>query len=1001
MKLFPTFYADFLILLSVAPHESASELMLNEVIPYQARSNLLIDFDWDVPVRTPNPKMLGCLNALVKSVFQKYYGIPERNLKFKFFHNAKSHGVHILFSSISYCRGSTREQKALEILIITIRRAMSESAELVGTWTFDSLPNKNGGIRMPLMNRIDKSGNRDPENFYMLYEEQGSEMLPIVSYRDSVTNSLVRGDVNDPLTRLACFRGHLLFHTESAGPAHMLSALKNNNIVNLDATEHAFGVADDVESVRSVVRLDRYGFEDPDAPEMSIERVRELRAREEYENYLKDLEKYITSPEQIAYLRANNFYKKAELAARAQRTPFPFGVKGPVPIADALQILAPIQMGMVMKSVTIGQLTLDVVYESIIEVMNKHYFCIGKNVYSRRWNPLNTETILHEQPSGSWIASVVNYELTGVAIVTTVTPKKGDPYETVKYHRLKVWELWLKSPLRLSYDSIVFNPYPIGHPSGLRPRQLNLWNGWRWPRDELKSAYLNLNTRERDLLQKLQNHIFNVLCDKDHQKFQFLMSLLARKFRNPEFRANACCCFLGHQGAGKSFFFEEILFALARPHAVKCVDLGNFFERFNEHYANKMIVFFDEATFHGANKVNSQLKNWITSDVMNIEGKFKDQKILNNFTVSFLVTNQPRAVPLGTDARRFAMFHCARNAPRGGNSIHHNEMFNQLFSISRDPKNLNALQAWFYQFFDENLFSESDLTKFGKFGFHAFPQSCIQVLQEHKATSIAPITQFWKLKLESGYHYSPCADYLLNALEDDGVLGFNNIAAVAHFDHISEEDLIKFPYLGHYLHGRRLSDFSEQFMDRQSVVNFAKIIRRNRYLEYKTRSAWLGLASTRLLYEEFCRMLPMLQRDRYSGTDYDTFRKHTVNLFTHLANDNATLNISVKGIWKARSELRISPTVPDATYNEQVCDPNHDEIGTLRPNGFHYTTDEEYWVLGSLEFLRRELYINSGHDTTPNKVHTKYDLDTLDSSLYSTEKSMEIFEYFQSTITLD
>ena len=87
MKIFPLFYANFLMLLALAPHEIAHDLLLNEVIPYNARSNLLIDFDWDVPVRVPDAKMLGHLNKMIVDVFQNSYGLADRYVKFKFLTN--------------------------------------------------------------------------------------------------------------------------------------------------------------------------------------------------------------------------------------------------------------------------------------------------------------------------------------------------------------------------------------------------------------------------------------------------------------------------------------------------------------------------------------------------------------------------------------------------------------------------------------------------------------------------------------------------------------------------------------------------------------------------------------------------------------------------------------------------------------------------------------------------------------------------------------------------
>lgn len=617
-----------------------------------------------------------------------------------------------------------------------------------------------------------------------------------------------------------------------------------------------------------------------------------------------------------------------------------------------------------------GSSATDVELE-ILKVFNKHFAWISRQaiIITRNYSVLENDVEFGYWQQGVFASTFKNVVWKGSI---TVAGKDGKEVKRNKVYQCA--KIWLEHPARRTYTDVVFNPYPRDHPTGPKADQFNSYIGWAWTKDEILRAYdEDLNPQRVDVVNAFQKHIFNVLCNRDHQKFQWFMCLLCKKIRQPWFRPDSCAVFTGNEGSGKTTVFDFLL-AFAGKCGAKCTDVEQLLGNFNAEYRNKLIVYLDEASWAGAIRNNNQLKTFITSSTQRTEQKYRDSQVSPNYTMMFMTANDHVVVRQGEHARRWALFSVRLNSARG-NPDEHRAYFDKLYQMPED--NWTCMKIWLAQFYQEDLYPSAMLQSFGTFANHTFPMSCIQELESQKNFSMGSISKYWQMVLQREYTYRPHLDYNLNA-SDKKEFVFSNTSKAPHAAVVSDI-------------GRTLEDVlpepGKNFKDLKSIMDAI------RNPGWKPGRTWLGTVNLKLVYEDykFCvsNNLIVARKGVEDNIDYSAFEFTTERIFTSLLNQEGPprkFRYFVKAEWKQRSAARA------AVNSDMEWIANYRHNTTDR--GKFYDENMVYLTLGSLDDCKEAFYLHSGLDFTPNQRFKKKDLDAK-PKIYNGEWADDIVNLFE------
>jgi len=200
-------------------------------------------------------------------------------------------------------------------------------------------------------------------------------------------------------------------------------------------------------------------------------------------------------------------------------------------------------------------------------------------------------------------------------------------------------EAWLRHVNRRQYDKVVFLPGEHT-PSDV----LNLWRGFSVePKRGNCSLYLA--------------HLLDNICQKDGEKYRYLISWMAHAVRNPDSQGQVAIVVRGNKGVGKNVFAEAFL-SLWKPHGILVGDEHSVTGNFNAHLRDKCVLVCDEAFFAGSKKQAEILKGLITNETINIEAKFVNKVTVPNLLHIIIISNSEHVIRATGDERRFFVVEC-------------------------------------------------------------------------------------------------------------------------------------------------------------------------------------------------------------------------------------------------------------------------------------------------------------------------------------------------------
>lgn len=198
-----------------------------------------------------------------------------------------------------------------------------------------------------------------------------------------------------------------------------------------------------------------------------------------------------------------------------------------------------------------------------------------------------------------------------------------------------VANIWLEHPERKEYDNLVFSPG--------KQSPANCYNLYRGMAFEPRKGSW----------EKLQEHIFNVVCQKDPSIFRYLMAWMADAVQNPGGdRAGVSVVCKGGKGVGKGIVFRSFG-ELFGGHFVHVEHQSQLVGKFNQHLKDALIVFADECFFAGDKQAEATIKRIITEPTIRIEPKGKESFSVKNYMRLLIASNESWVVPAGIQERRF------------------------------------------------------------------------------------------------------------------------------------------------------------------------------------------------------------------------------------------------------------------------------------------------------------------------------------------------------------
>jgi hypothetical protein len=213
-----------------------------------------------------------------------------------------------------------------------------------------------------------------------------------------------------------------------------------------------------------------------------------------------------------------------------------------------------------------------------------------------------------------------------------VTVQQADG-SSKKVHPFKYW---LSAGMRREFKGVGF--FATKKP---RPDFYNVWRG------------LAVKPRPGDW-SLLRNHIWNVICSRDPALFKWVMAWLADGVRRPGETAHTVLVLVGKEGTGKNKLIDWYGKIFGR-HYLMLTAAGQLTGRFNQHLAEAVLVFANEAVWAGDKSALGALKSMATDSQRFIEGKGVNGYMLNSAVRIVMASNEQWVVPAGDNARRFAV----------------------------------------------------------------------------------------------------------------------------------------------------------------------------------------------------------------------------------------------------------------------------------------------------------------------------------------------------------
>ncbi|OOY23439.1 hypothetical protein BMI91_13175 [Thioclava sediminum] len=198
---------------------------------------------------------------------------------------------------------------------------------------------------------------------------------------------------------------------------------------------------------------------------------------------------------------------------------------------------------------------------------------------------------------------------------------------------------------RATYLDTCFEPDPAKAKAAVARGAFNLWTGFA------------VDPAPGDW-SRLRGHILDQICGGDVDLFNWVLTWLASLFARPGVKIPSAIAVQGEQGTGKSKVFDWVRRAIGAA-AIKISNGKHLTGNFNAHMDGKIFMTCEESFWGGAKGDAGIIKDLISSETLQIEGKFANLVERPNYINMAFVSNDKWMIPTDDeDARRFLVLTC-------------------------------------------------------------------------------------------------------------------------------------------------------------------------------------------------------------------------------------------------------------------------------------------------------------------------------------------------------
>ncbi len=209
-----------------------------------------------------------------------------------------------------------------------------------------------------------------------------------------------------------------------------------------------------------------------------------------------------------------------------------------------------------------------------------------------------------------------------------------------KPKRVYLYDAWMEDCKEIEeYNGVTFLPNGGDITSD---RMYNIWDGWRL-KEQAGTPTLVLN------------HIKEVWCNNDEKVYNWVITWFAHLFQKPEIKPHTAIALHGGQGTGKSTIFEHGFATILDNYYGVTADRESIVGRFSGHLVGKLMWLSEETLFSGDRRSMNTLKDRISRNTVDIEKKGVDKFTIPSYTRFIFTSNQPHAMHLEMDDRRFCV----------------------------------------------------------------------------------------------------------------------------------------------------------------------------------------------------------------------------------------------------------------------------------------------------------------------------------------------------------
>jgi hypothetical protein len=148
------------------------------------------------------------------------------------------------------------------------------------------------------------------------------------------------------------------------------------------------------------------------------------------------------------------------------------------------------------------------------------------------------------------------------------------------------------------------------------------------------------------------NHIYENMCNKNDKLARVFISWIANIFQSPEQIPGTTMCIWGEGGCGKSQAITPITVGILGEFGVTANGDKDLTGDFNSHFACKLLMEGDEATFGDDPKSVRRMKSLTTSKYISVNEKYVPGYSVMNYMRVFLTSNDENFVFAEADERR-------------------------------------------------------------------------------------------------------------------------------------------------------------------------------------------------------------------------------------------------------------------------------------------------------------------------------------------------------------